>query len=100
VREIMDELFGEKGFVSQIAVFKTTTPRVLLDNNIYYVLWYSKSVEKARYYQLFANKDLVEWTRDTLGGSWGFKQASFIEHWSLRKRKTLVCSRRVPRYTN
>jgi adenine-specific DNA-methyltransferase len=71
VRGIMDELFGEIGFVSQIAVFKTTTPRLLLDNNIYYVLWYSKGVEKARYYQLFANKDLVEWTRDTLGGSWG-----------------------------
>src|SRR6185295_13031766 len=29
VREIMDELFSDKGFVSQIAVFKTTTPRLL-----------------------------------------------------------------------
>jgi adenine-specific DNA-methyltransferase len=71
VRAVLDELFTEEGFVSQISVFKTTTPRLLLDNNLYYVLWYSKNPEKARYYQLFARKDLVEWTRDTLGGSWG-----------------------------
>jgi adenine-specific DNA-methyltransferase len=71
VREIMDEVFGATSYVSQIVVFKTTTPRLLLDNNVYYVLWYSKDVEKAKYCQLFANKDLVEWTRDTAGGSWG-----------------------------
>ncbi|MDQ3020574.1 MAG: site-specific DNA-methyltransferase [Bacteroidota bacterium] len=70
-RSIMDEIFGVNNYVSQISVFKTTTPRLLLDNNLFYVLWYSKNIEKIKYYQLFVDKPLQEWTSETKGGSWG-----------------------------
>lgn len=71
VRSIMDDVFGVSQFISQISVFKTTTPRKLLDNNLFYVLWYAKSSENAKYTQLFKKKDLAEWTSQTKGGSWG-----------------------------
>ena len=71
VRSIMDEIFGANNYVSQISVFKTTTPRSLLDNNLFYIIWYAKDIEKVKYRQLFIDKPLQEWTSETKGGSWG-----------------------------
>jgi adenine-specific DNA-methyltransferase len=71
VRSIMDEIFGEKNYVSQVSVFKTTTPRELLDNNLYYLLWYAKDRHSISYQQLFIEKSLKEWTSEVKGGSWG-----------------------------
>lgn len=71
VRTILDEVFGQEQFISQISVFKTTTPRVLLDNNLYYLLWYAKSIDAIKYRQVFSEKELSEWTSETKGGSWG-----------------------------
>lgn len=71
LRCICDEVFGVNNFVSQISVFKTTTPRSLLDNNLYYLLWYAKAIEHVKYRQLYLAKNLKEWTSETKGGSWG-----------------------------
>jgi adenine-specific DNA-methyltransferase len=71
VRCLMDEIFGSNNYVSQISVYKTTTPRSLLDNNLFYILWYSKNSERVKYRQLFVEKPLQEWTSETKGGSWG-----------------------------
>jgi adenine-specific DNA-methyltransferase len=71
IRALMDEIFGEENFASQLSVFKTTTPRKLVDNNLFYVLWYTKSIEKTKYRQIYAEKILKEWTSETKGGSWG-----------------------------
>lgn len=71
VRNILDEVFGEKNFVSQISVYKTTTPRALIDNNLFYLLWYARDVGSIKYHQLFLEKSLKEWTSETKGGSWG-----------------------------
>jgi adenine-specific DNA-methyltransferase len=71
VRFLMDEVFGPQNFVSQISVFKTTTPRALLDNNLYYVLWFARDKEQMKYRQLFVDKPVDQWTRETKGGSWG-----------------------------
>ncbi len=71
VRNLMDEVFGANNFVSQISVFKTTTPRKLLDNNLFYLIWYAKDIEKFKYHQLFVGKPCDEWARETKGGSWG-----------------------------
>ena len=71
VRSLMDEVFGSKNFVSQVSVFKTSTPSALLDNNLFYLLWYAKEKSRLKYRQLFVDKPCDEWARETKGGSWG-----------------------------
>ena len=71
IRNLMDEVFKPNNFVSQISVFKTTTPRKLLDNNLFYVIWYARNIENLTYHQLFIDKPCDEWARETKGGSWG-----------------------------
>ncbi len=71
VRNLMDEVFKPDNFVSQISVFKTTTQRNLLDNNLFYLLWYARDIEYLKYRQLFIDKRCDEWARETKGGSWG-----------------------------
>ena len=70
-RNLMDEVFRPNNFVSQISVFKTTTPRKLLDNNLFYLLWYARNIENLAYHQIFIDKPCDEWARETKGGSWG-----------------------------
>ena len=71
VRNLMDEVFKPDNFVSQISVFKTTTQRNLLDNNLFYLIWYARDIERLKYHQLFIDKPCDEWARETKGGSWG-----------------------------
>jgi adenine-specific DNA-methyltransferase len=71
VRELMDEVFGSENFVSLISVKKTATPSGLIDSGSFYVVWYAKDVAVVKFNPLFVPKPLVEWTRDTPGGSWG-----------------------------
>ena len=71
VRAVMDEVFGENCAVSQISVFKTTTPSDTLDNNLYYVIWYCNDIKSIKVRSVYNEKPLKEWTSETKGGSWG-----------------------------
>jgi adenine-specific DNA-methyltransferase len=71
VRELMDEVLGSDNFVSVLCVKKTATPRTLIDSGFFYLVWYAKSLENAKYRQLFVDKPCDEWARGTPGGSWG-----------------------------
>ncbi|HEX2863715.1 MAG TPA: site-specific DNA-methyltransferase [Deinococcales bacterium] len=57
VRAVMDEVFGEDNFVSQIA-FRTTTGRGgnLLSGSLNYLLWFGKHIDSVKYRQLFYDK--------------------------------------------
>ncbi|MDQ4121953.1 MAG: site-specific DNA-methyltransferase [Acidobacteriota bacterium] len=59
VRNILDELFGAKNFVALITFQKTAgqTSRYLSGNSDY-IIWYSKTLEKLKYHQLFSEKEL------------------------------------------
>lgn len=61
VREVMDEVFGEKNFCSIIAFNKTSgfSPK-LLSNVADYLLWYAKDKDNVRYRQIFLQKELGE----------------------------------------
>jgi adenine-specific DNA-methyltransferase len=61
VREVMDEVFGEKNFCSVIAFNKTSgfSPK-LLSNVADYLLWYAKDINSVRYRQIFLQKELGE----------------------------------------
>ncbi|MDN2581394.1 DNA methyltransferase [Aquibium sp. ELW1220] len=57
VRALMDEVFGEKNFVSQIAFRKTgTTSASLLDATSDYIVWYSRNVKSVKYRPLYKKK--------------------------------------------
>ena len=57
VRAVMDEVFGEDNFVSQIGFRKTgSTSATLLDANSDYLLWYAKDFKAAKYRPLYKLK--------------------------------------------
>jgi adenine-specific DNA-methyltransferase len=59
VREILDEVFGTKNFVGQICFVKATAQTTeLLSSAADYILWYAKEKSKAKYNQLFFDKEV------------------------------------------
>jgi adenine-specific DNA-methyltransferase len=54
IRALLDEVFGQNNFVSEIA-FRTTTGRgaKLLDNNFDFAIWYAKDFDHIKYRQAF-----------------------------------------------
>ncbi|MCY3841491.1 MAG: site-specific DNA-methyltransferase [Gammaproteobacteria bacterium] len=73
VRAVMDDVFGAGNFVSQISVMKTATPSALLDDNFFYLLWFSKLKSKAKCRHLYLEKLAGDWVSETRGGSWGLR---------------------------
>jgi adenine-specific DNA-methyltransferase len=60
VREILDEVFGSKNFVSQISVKKTSPlGATLLPRENDFVLWYATDIDSVKYRNLFVQKDPV-----------------------------------------
>lgn len=59
VRTVMDEVFGDENFVSEITFVKNSgqTTR-LLSGNIDYIIWFSKNKEKIKYNQIFYDKSM------------------------------------------
>ncbi len=61
VRAVMDEVFGERNFVSQI-LFRTTTGKAsaALDSTADYLLWYGRDSAKLKFRQLLYGRDVSE----------------------------------------
>lgn len=61
VRELLDEVFGETNFVSQVS-FRTTTGLgdQFLDSSCNYLVWYGKDKSRLKYRALFRPKGLAE----------------------------------------
>jgi adenine-specific DNA-methyltransferase len=59
VRAVLDEVFGDENFVSEITVSKTSSATTeLLAGVADYILWFSKKRESVKYSQLFIRKQL------------------------------------------
>jgi adenine-specific DNA-methyltransferase len=59
VRALMDEVFGDDNFVSEITVSKTSSATTeLLAGVADYVIWFSKNKDAIKYRQLFIKKEL------------------------------------------
>ena len=57
VRAVMDEVFGEENFVSQISFKKTSgTGARFLDNIYDFILWYCKDFNRMKFRRLYASK--------------------------------------------
>ncbi len=61
VRALMDEVFGEENFVSEI-VYRTTTGKgsAALDNTHDFVLWFAKDAEQMKFRQLMFERDVEQ----------------------------------------
>jgi adenine-specific DNA-methyltransferase len=61
VRELMDEVFGPKNFISIVAFKKTSgfTSKVIA-NTFDYLVWYARNVERIKARSLFERKDPIE----------------------------------------
>ena len=59
VRALMDEVFGEENFVSQIIVWKTSSQTAsYLSTTSDYIVWFAKNRETAKFRQPYAMKDV------------------------------------------
>ena len=59
VRAVMDEVFGEENFVSQISFRKTgSTSSSLLNSNNDYILWFCKSKKNIKYNTIYKYKEM------------------------------------------
>lgn len=57
VRALLDEVFGDRNFVSEISVQKTAGQgAAFLGRTNDYVIWYARDVNKSKYRQLYARK--------------------------------------------
>lgn len=57
VRAVLDEVFGDKNFCTQITFRKTTGKGGgLLDNTVDFILWYAKSRESVKYRELYEDR--------------------------------------------
>ena len=87
IRALLDEVFGEENFVSEIA-FRTTTGRGarLLDNNFDFAIWYAKSFEHIKYRQAFVDRDetLYDYAYDEagMGHEFGGLASAVHEGWT------------------
>jgi len=68
VRSILDEEFGAENFVSQINIKRASMmfAKKLLNNAVYYVVWYAKDKAQIKYNQLYTDKD-YQWFADSAG---------------------------------
>jgi len=68
VRNVMDEVFGDKNFVAVITVKKASVmfAKKLLNSASFYILWYAKDKENIKYRQLYTDKD-IQWFAENAG---------------------------------
>jgi adenine-specific DNA-methyltransferase len=88
VRELMDEVFGARNFVSQIA-FRTTAARAggLLDNISDYVLWYARDKVRTKYRQLFVYRPVeTESNYDWIQSEDSCRQLTDVERWTPEEK--------------
>lgn len=56
VRALMDEVFGDENYVTQIAIKRPTMAQRIMRQNFFYVLWYAKSVQFVKTRKLYAER--------------------------------------------
>ena len=72
VREIMDEIFGSENFVSQITIKRASVMfnKKYLNNACFYIVWYAKNLQQLKYHDLFSDRDLISFTKNSGSHLW------------------------------
>lgn len=98
VREILDEVFGSKNFVSLITFRKKNMPfgAQRLERMSDYILWYAKNRDEMKYRSLFVKKNIEgasRWTRVQLpdGSTRNLTMAEWKNHSLLPRGSRVFC---------
>lgn len=85
-REVLDEVFGTKNYVSLITVKKASLmfSKKLLNSACFYILWYAKDVSQIKYRNLYTDKE-PEWFANNAGS-----------HLWVENLKTKECRKATP----
>ena len=83
VRALMDEVFGEGNFVSQVT-FRTSSGRLGsgLDGVVDFILWYAKSIDRYKYRSLLSAR-----SREQLARAFNYAQREDGTHFTLSKNE-------------
>jgi adenine-specific DNA-methyltransferase len=76
VRALMDEVFGDENFVTQISVRKTATPSRVLDDAFFYLVWYTRDISRIKYRQAWSLRSKSDWVLNVPKNSWGIVEPS------------------------
>jgi adenine-specific DNA-methyltransferase len=76
IRSLLDEVFGESNFVTQISVRKTATPSRVLDDAFFYIVWFAKDLTRVKYRQLWSQRSKADWVLNVPKNSWGIIEPS------------------------
>jgi adenine-specific DNA-methyltransferase len=88
VRNLLDEVFGAKNFISLIPVVKTSGLGASgLARVADFLLWYGRNAEASKYRQLYVRRDL---------GDEGAEQYSWVELPDKSRRRMLLAERQDP----
>ena len=97
IRCLLDEVFGEGNFVSQISFAKTTaTSASLIPTNSDYILWYAKKIEAIKYRQIYSEKSnsLASYNIAEVRGTGEWRKMTREEqsNWSVLDKKWTIVS--------
>lgn len=72
VRLVLDEIFGEKNFVSQIAIKRASVmfSKKLLNTAVFYIVWYAKDINTVKYHQLFDPRSIRDFVTNAGSHLW------------------------------
>ena len=72
IRELMDEVFGSKNFVSQITIKRASVmfDKKYLNNACFYVVWYSKNIKQLKYHNVFIPRNAESFTENSGSHLW------------------------------
>ena len=72
IRELMDEVFGAKNFVSQINVKRASVmfAKKYLNTACYYIVWYAKDMQHLKYRSIFTNREPQQFADVASSHSW------------------------------
>lgn len=60
VRVLLDEVFGDSNFITQIAIKRPTMAKKIIRQNFYYVLWYAKSIDSIKTRKIYFERQQDE----------------------------------------
>jgi adenine-specific DNA-methyltransferase len=72
VRLVMDEVFGNQNFVSQITLKRASVmfTKKYIKSDVYYVVWFAKDINLLKYRQLFREQSLQEFADSSGSHLW------------------------------
>ena len=72
VRNLMDEIFGAENFVSQITIKRASVmfTKKYLKSDVFYVMFYAKSLNNFKYHKLYVDKDIQQFANTAGSHLW------------------------------